>query len=252
MDITELLRNQNTNRHPWEEARSKIIRFLITRFSGASTHMLDVGSGDAFVLKELCKHHIGKHFTAIDTAYTENIINTLRAKDYCSITFFQRLPEMLNPKADCVLLLDVLEHCESDGGILQNLNSYKGLKSPTFFITVPAFQVLFSKHDKFLNHYRRYTVFQLETLCKKMNFEIVDSGYFFSSLIVLRIIQLFLEKLGLRNPKKSIDNWRGNNVITRLISGFLWTSFIIENSLKKIGIRVPGLSAYCVCRPLPL
>ena len=254
MDITEFIRNRNITRHPWEITRSKIIQFLISKYNASCKHILDFGSGDAFVLTELCKQKPGRCYTAVDTAYTEKIVNDINnstIKEQCNISFFQNLPETLYPESDCVLILDVLEHCENDDKILEELHANKQLHSSTFFITVPAFQTLFSKHDKLLKHYRRYNVNDLKLICKKNNFEIVECGYFFSSLIVLRIIQLFLEKLGLRNPKKSIDNWRGNKELTGLISGFLWISFIIENSLKKIGIQVPGLSAYCVCRPLP-
>lgn len=250
MDITELQRNQITTRHPWEKTRAKIIKKLILNERHCS-HILDTGSGDSFVLNYLCSFKLANHYTAIDTAYTDEIIRQIRKNISCNINFFSELPNKLTPKADTVLLLDVLEHCLSESDLLQQLSSDNLTDSPLFFITVPAFQQLFSSHDKLLGHHRRYTLKSLNVLCNKNRLDVISSGYFFISLLAIRSIQLFLEKLGIRTPSKSIDNWTGNHVTTKLISSILWVDFLIGRVFLNIGIRLPGLSAYCICRPSP-
>ena len=251
MDITELRRNSINKRHPWEKARAKIIRFLIQKYNSSCTHILDVGSGDAFVLSYLCSHKIGDLYIAVDTAYSKNIIESLTLTNNCSINYVQELPESISPRSNCVLLLDVLEHCENDSEILNQLHNEALTQSPIFFITVPAFQCLFSKHDKLLGHYRRYNTKTIRQLCKRSGYDIVSSGYFFTSLFLIRAIQLVLEKFGMRKPLKTVDNWNGSPIITRLLSFFLWIDFITGRFLSMIGIQLPGLSTYCICRRLP-
>ena len=63
--------------------------------------------------------------------------------------------------ADVVLLMDVLEHVEDDVGLLRQYVE-KVPSGARFLISVPAFQVLWSDHDVFLEHKRRYTVAKVE------------------------------------------------------------------------------------------
>ena len=250
MDITELKRNNTKKRHPWEETRAKIIRNFIRKYHPQCFHLLDIGSGDAFVLNFLCLNKVANKYTAVDTAYTKEIVDSISGKNRCHIQYLQQLPDILNSKADCVLLLDVLEHCEDDNAVLQL--SFKNIIQPAvYIITVPAFQNIFSEHDKLLQHYRRYTTDTLSKLCDQNNLEIVSVGYFFFSLLIIRRIQLALEKLGFRKPKKSVDNWKGSSIISKLIITLLWVDFIIGRLFLKFGIKIPGLSAYCICRLSP-
>ena len=166
----------------------------------------------------------------------------------CNINFFSELPISLTPKADTVLLLDVLEHCLDENDLLQKLNLDNLTHYPLFFITVPAFPKLFSSHDKLLGHHRRYTLKSLKAVCDKNKLEVISYGYFFTSLLAIRSIQLLLEKLGIRTSSKSIDNWTGNHATTKLISSLLWFDFLIGRFFLNIVIRLPGLSAYCICR----
>lgn len=250
MDITELKRNKTKKRHPWEEVRAKIILNFIQNYHPQSSHLLDIGSGDAYVLNLLCLHKGTAKYTAVDTAYTREIVDFISGKNMCHIQYFQQLSDIPDSKADCVLLLDVLEHIEDDNAVLQHsLNNVT--PSAVYIITVPAFQNLFSEHDKLLKHYRRYSTETLSKLCKQNNLEIVSIGYFFFSLLVIRRIQLALEKLGFRKPKKSIDNWTGGSLISKLIVMLLWVDFMIGRLFLRSGINMPGLSAYCICRLSP-
>ena len=58
-------------------------------------------------------------------------------------------------KADIVLAMDVLEHIQDD---YSTLKEWKNTLKPNglLLITVPAFQHLWSSHDIFLGHHRRY------------------------------------------------------------------------------------------------
>ena len=111
------------------------------------------------------------------------------------------------------------------------------------FFAVPAFQKLFSNHDILLGHYRRYSLPELENLLNKNNFKILDKGYYFFTLLALR----WLEKSRKKDQKESIDNWEGGKFKTDLINFVLKTDFKIIMLLKKLNIRINGLSCYCLC-----
>jgi SAM-dependent methyltransferase len=95
-------------------------------------------------------------------------------------------------KGDCLLAMDVLEHIEDDREALQewvgHLNS-----DAIVLLTVPAFQHLWSYHDVFLEHKRRYTKKSLVKLAKESGLEPIKVSYAFGYLnpVVFLIRKLF-------------------------------------------------------------
>jgi hypothetical protein len=253
MDISELLRldpNKPINRHPWERVRARIIAYLLRRHAPHSKHIADIGSGDAYVLSSLANKKMADDYSAVDTAYTNEIIKRIQTIANNSIHFYPDTSHL--PAADSLLLTDVLEHCEDDLSVLRSLTRDDiSSGDAIFFITVPAFQRLFSEHDRLLHHYRRYSRRQINNVAKTAGLEVLESGYFFHILVPVRLIQLFLEKIRLRKPRTSLDNWRGNKLITTVFSAILWANFRIGHLFTRIGLRIPGLSCYCICRKLP-
>lgn len=256
MDISELYRQSGntTNRHPWEIARLRIIRFLLKKQKNKFQHIADIGSGDVFVLSSLASSNFSVSYAAIDSAYSPEIINQLSSLAREKIQFYNSIEQTHSSieQTDCILLLDVLEHCENDLGVLTHALSASNFTSTgTLLITVPAFQKLFSSHDEILNHYRRYTRKAVAELCARSGLLISRSGYFFFSLLPLRAVQVLFEKLGKRKTTKTIDNWKGGTLLSKLISSILWLDFRLCYFLSGWGINLPGLSCYCLCQKLP-
>ncbi len=257
MDIAELKRTGPagvTKRHPWELARARVILFLLKREKKIYSRITDIGSGDAFVTEQLVKHSLAHAYTATDTAYTDEMISRVRsAGNLQDVSFFKTTDNIpRQDKSDGTLLLDVLEHCRDDSAVLADamtLSDGNGLS--IVLITVPAFGSLFSEHDRLLGHYRRYSRTQLTKLCRSKGLEIQKSGYFFFSLLLPRIIRVLIEKWINRKPKKTIDNWPGGILLTKIISGILWTDFRVCYALSRVGIHLPGLSCYCLCKHVP-
>jgi hypothetical protein len=80
MDITELqrIRGNQFRRHPWELARASMITFLIRRWKTHSRIILDIGSGDAFLLNSLREKDLAAEYIGVDTAYNKDIIEKIR------------------------------------------------------------------------------------------------------------------------------------------------------------------------------
>jgi SAM-dependent methyltransferase len=78
-------------------------------------------------------------------------------------------------------LFDVLEHIDDDLGFLKRL---RALLTPgaRLYITVPAFQALWSSHDVQVGHFRRYTAASLARRVEASGFGVEYTSYFFSPL----------------------------------------------------------------------
>ncbi|MEX0694517.1 MAG: methyltransferase domain-containing protein [Rhodospirillales bacterium] len=77
---------------------------------------------------------------------------------------------------DCFCLVNVLEHIEEDAQALRDMSAM--LKDGGHVcIFVPALPFLYSKLDRILGHYRRYTRDELEQKITSAGYEIVQSSY---------------------------------------------------------------------------
>ncbi|HEX8575182.1 MAG TPA: hypothetical protein VF677_02710 [Flavobacterium sp.] len=251
MDITEFSRLEDKskyNRHPWETSRKNVLHTFLkqSRITFPIDKIVDIGSGDTYVIHTLVEKELAKEYFAIDTAYTPEIIAQLKNNNNNSdVIYLQNIQEYLlkypSDKPGLYLCMDVLEHLENEKVILDDLHA-KG--NNHYFFAVPAFQSVFSSHDVLLGHYRRYTLKQLYSLLDKNQFKIVDKGYYFTTLLVFRKLDKLLKK----NKKASIDNWEGGKGKTFFINLLLKIDFMISLLLKKFGIYIPGLSCYCLCK----
>jgi hypothetical protein len=259
MDLVEVNKrnNKEDNRHPWELARFQVVRELLTNEmrNERSYNVLDIGCGDIFFISALSDLYPECNFYAVDTAFTPEIINTLKQQAGTrKIFLFKELKDAephLQGKADLVLLLDVVEHIEDDLGFLKGLKESKAISTETrIMITVPAFQKLFCSHDHFLGHYRRYTNKTLLKVIRDAGFEKIKMGYFFSSLLIPRILQVIAEKIS--NPKEETTGlvaWDKGPGMTSIFTNILLADFKISKFLQNFtGIRVAGLSNYLLCK----
>jgi hypothetical protein len=252
MDLTEYTRMDPhaEQRHPWEKTRARIILHLLKKKLPV-THLLDVGSGDAFISGSLSDHRLAKKYSAVDPAFTPAITGSLKKK-YPPLDFFASVTEAaaVNGSADLVLLMDVLEHLPDESGLLEALQKDGVTSHSTMVvITVPAFQALFSGHDRTLGHYRRYTRKKLVALCARHHLRVITSGYFFFSLLPFRLAQ---KTIGYGSSgAASVERWRVGKAGTALTQALLWMDFRISRAFSAIGIHLPGLSCYCLCQKSP-
>jgi hypothetical protein len=212
--------------------------------------LVDIGSGDAYVINQVCRAGVAKSYYAVDINYTPAIVAQLKQNnagapiDYLADIHDMKLGDAVTG-ATLYLCMDVLEHLENEREVLDLIAKPPVEKGSAFyFFSVPAFQSVFSDHDVLLGHYRRYTVAQLTKLCVDRGLEVIDSGYFFFTLLIAR----WVERKLIKKKDYSIDNWEGGQSKTRLLTMILWLDFSISRLLRKLGFKLPGLSSYCICR----
>lgn len=103
---------------------------------------------------------------------------------------------------DLITLFGVLEHIDDDLGVLKELKRVSK-KNGFIFIEVPAYQFLWSSHDKALHHKRRYTRKSLAGKITKMGFKIKKSGYIFGTILPAVIALRTLKKLFAKDEIKT-------------------------------------------------
>jgi SAM-dependent methyltransferase len=141
------------DRHWWFVARRGIIASVLQRKLPAGARVLDVGCGTGFVLDALRDRF---EVTGLEPEAS------VRARAHRSIAPLIAPGSAFELEAagsrpfDAILMLDVLEHIADDVGALRNV---LGRLTPGGFLllTVPAYPMLWSRHDVDHGHQRRYT-----------------------------------------------------------------------------------------------
>ncbi|HEY4285636.1 MAG TPA: class I SAM-dependent methyltransferase [Puia sp.] len=260
MDLKEIALNKSQKRHPWELARIKVIKSFIRNHirlnDKDSLAILDVGSGDTYLIRDLSREFSNASFFAIDIGYDDAYIEQSN-KEFkgqgVKIEVFNsqdKAEKTLSRPADLVLLLDVIEHVPDDVVFLRQLAASAMIdNNTTFLITVPAYQSLFCSHDVFLGHYRRYDNKMLRENVGKAGLKVLHIGYFFTFLLLPRYLQVARERKKKVNEEVTgIGNWEGSAFVSSALTATLWLDFSISSLLRKGGVKLPGLSNFAVCK----
>ncbi len=254
MDLIEAADVSPLHRHPWEVARLWVLRQLIARRVriDARSMVVDIGCGDAFVIGELARQFPDARCCGIDAAFTPETAAARQRTLPPNVRLYQTLDALpQNGAAALILLMDVLEHIQDDSGFLANLMKRPFVGPETqFIVTVPAYQSLFSAHDVFLKHFRRYTNRELRDRLEQAGLRVIDIGYFVASLLPLRLLTVLKERLlpPAAAEATGLSEYSGGGMTTAMLSAILKADAFAALLLRRVGISVPGLSNYAICR----
>lgn len=258
MDLIEAPRGLSDPhvRHPWETARLEVVKRLIARHvqipDGAV--VVDIGCGDAWVVGSLASMFPAAEFYGVDSGLTPATIAAARRRlSMPNLHLCQDLDALAPPPrrpAALVLLMDVIEHVEDDEAFLKDLLSRAVVDRQTcVLVTVPAYESLFSAHDVFLRHFRRYTHRTLRQRLEHAGLRVIEGSYFFLSLLPLRMLQVLKERLFGRPQTKATDLMTTHGPASAaVITRALVADAAVSLGLTRLGITVPGLSTYAICR----
>jgi hypothetical protein len=203
--------------------------------------VLDVGAGSGVFARQLLDAGLCESAVCVDPHYAEERTENHHGKSIRFVKSTDRHPHAL------VLMMDVLEHVADDCALLERY--VVGMDTGDhIFITVPAFQFVWSGHDVFLEHYRRYTIGTLEALVRKSGLTPVRSRYFFGSLFPFvaasRLIKRMLWDQGALQARSEL----------RLYPSWVNRVLIAVHDVERgvfFGInKLFGLSAFCLCRKI--
>jgi SAM-dependent methyltransferase len=218
----------------YKSKASAVDRFLTGR---SYNSILDVGSGSGFFARHILQRTPAQKGVCVDINYQVDF------EESCNNKPLRFRRELSESDADLVLFMDVLEHVDDDADIL--CYYAKIVQSGTaFLLTVPAFQFLWSMHDVFLEHRRRYTDRQLEAVAKKAGLRVLKISYYFGFVFPIAVVQRLGERVvptSRRAPKSALKTH--HPITNAILAGLCWAE------LPLIGHnRVCGLSVFCLAQ----
>jgi len=217
--------------HWYYRAKLTALRSLIKDLAPLS--ILDVGAGLGFFSRALLKQTEISSATCIDPGYPADYDETVAGKPLR----FRRHAD--RSEADLVLMMDVVEHVQNDVDLVAKYAA-KVRPGTRFVVTVPAFMWLWSGHDVFLEHYRRYTLRGIERTLRAGGLHIERGCYFYALLLPLVAAQRIPEGLLRRRHTAPKSGMRDYGV---LANALFWSMCRIELPVFTAN-RVAGLTAF--------
>ena len=240
------------NRHPWEICRfrffARVLDKIGERAGGISA--LDAGAGDGWFASTLIgRLPEGSSIVCFDINYTTEQLVELAATAPEGVTFTASLPEVT---FDIVLALDVVEHVDDDSGFLRALIDGHLVENGHLIFSVPAWPMLFSNHDRFLHHHRRYRPAMAHTLLTQAGVRINAAGGLFHWPLIVRAIEVVVEKWkGHKPANNTLAQWRHGVTVTSLVTFALFVDTVISRLAAFAGLELPGLSWWALCQKRP-
>ncbi len=237
MDYKDYLSGQIRDNF-WSMAKRDLIEMLLNKFTkktrpGLENQILNIGAGVGDDLKVI-RAHGAVHVIDIDKRALQLIPDGLcqekRVADIVDLPY----PE---ESFDVVTCFDVFEHVKEDTRAAREV--YRVLKAGGLMLfTVPAFQRLYSSHDRMLKHERRYNY--PDIIDRLSKFAIVYISYWNCLLSIPVAVRRLLRK-NLEPSEDVVSFSRPQNL-------FLFYLMHVENVLLKRGIFLPfGTSIVGVC-----
>ena len=199
--------------------------------------ILDIGAGAGIFSKNLLRVTAAKEAICLDTGYDAE-----REELYLGKKIYY-VRNITRSYADLVLFLDVMEHVEDDVSFLREYLEKVNRKTH-FVISVPAFQCLFSTHDIFLKHYRRYTISSIESCLSGAGLRILKSRYYFLFLFPFMSATRFITKIRNNFRPKEITH-SDLKVHGKLTNQFLIRIHQLESFFLPFN-RFAGMTILCL------
>lgn len=229
-------------KHWWFVARREVIQSLIKLEMQHSpvAKVLEIGCGVGGNVELLGR---SGNYLGIDMH--------LPAIEYCSGKFpqfefkcsrIEEIPkESYSHDFDSIYILDVLEHIDNEVEILKSVRNYL-TDNGKILVTVPAYQFLWSPHDDFVHHVRRYTKKSLRKVLEEAGYKVERLSYFNSILFPFALIQ----RLGSKLLKRKLSNHLSTppNVMNWLFKQiFLQEVRILKHTNLPIGLSIFAVSS---------
>lgn len=200
------------------------------------TSILDIGAGSGFFSRQLLARTAAARATCVDIGYLSDRDELCCGKPL----LFRRA--VATSDADLVLAMDVIEHVDDDAALMQ---PYVDLVSSgtRFIFSVPAFNFLWSGHDVFLGHHRRYTLAGLERSIATFGLVLDWSHYYYGLVFPLAVATRLVERVKpsrLDEPKSQLR--RHGTVVNAMLS----TLCAVERPLMRIN-KLGGLTVFAGC-----
>lgn len=228
--------------------RARLLRVLLHEHAAAprGLRILEIGAGVGQNVPVL--HEFGE----VDVLEINPLgLAALREMEQVHHVFDVPVPSPIEGGYDVVVAFDVLEHLADDRAAAAWVGSLL-VDGGVFIATVPAYQWLFSDHDRALEHYRRYTRGSL-VAAMPAELRVVRAGYFVSLLlplaVSLRLVGRLVQSLRRRSAAGGDAARKQSAVLPGPVDALFLTELTGEVAAIRRGARFPfGLSVFAVAR----
>lgn len=237
MDLKEEeILGEKIHDHWYYVSKGKAMRDFLDDIT--TDEILDVGAGSGVFSRQLLDHNICQSAVCVDPGYASETEEDHNGKSIKFVKSIDKTTQKLT------LMMDVLEHVPDDVALLKEYADTMPVGGKVL-ITVPAFQFMWSDHDVFLEHYRRYTIEEMEKTIHDAGMVPTKSRYFFGSLFPAVAAVRFTKKVLFQ---KSDYNAKSE---LKLYPSWLNTSLIKIHDLERASLfkinKSVGLSVFCLC-----
>jgi methyltransferase family protein len=239
MDVRELeILGDGVAEHWYYRSKARMLKRLIKERQFHT--VADIGAGSGFFSRTLLSAGLAERAICVDVAYREISTESVNGRP---ISFVRAWDP--DETADLYLFMDVLEHIDDAATVLRAY--VRGMPAGALcVVTVPAFQFLWSGHDVFLGHVRRYTLRQIEDELRACGLTVLRGRYFygllFPAVATVRMIdrwRLNRQRIEPRSALKPSPRWL-NMLLTAIHD--------LEREVVFPVNRIAGLTAVCVAR----
>ena len=203
MDVKEeRILGGDPTRHWYYKAKFKALLDILKPV--AVTDILDVGAGSGVFSKMMIQAGKCEHAVCLDPAYPCDRVEQYHGHSIRYVRSIDRVDQSL------VLMMDVLEHVNDDVSLVRHYMETV-LPGSKVLVTVPAFGFLWSGHDVFLGHQRRYTLSSIENCLQSAGLSILRSRFFFGALFpvvfFMRLANRWQSKHGILDARSALRQY---------------------------------------------
>lgn len=219
----------------------QVLEWHLSAENKGSYDVLEVGAGVGQNIEVL------QRFGKVDALELDQQgLDRLRKIDGIRTIFESGIPSELVGEWDVICACDVIEHIEDDAAAVQWIFDHLR-PGGIFFATVPAFQWLFSDHDRALNHFRRYEADSFDKLLPKDAVRL-SGCYFNTYLMPIAVISRAIYQIGRwirRDSKLEKQKISTEGVAEKFLRGIFKSDI---QAITPTTRRRAGLSYYVCAR----
>ena len=183
----------------WFRHRNACILEAVSQYPPAGP-LFDIGGGNGFVARAM--QDAGLEVVLVEPG-AAGIVNARRRGIQQVVHATLEDARFISGSLPAIGLFDVVEHMEDDHKFLETIRIHLSSHG-RIYLTVPAYQALWSEADVVAGHYRRYSRRVLRELIERVGFEVELATGFFRflppAILAMRVIPY---RLGWKTPPEA-------------------------------------------------
>jgi SAM-dependent methyltransferase len=214
----------------WFQARNRLIVSVIRRSFPGATSLLEVGCGSGVVLAALHEQLPSLRLVGAEL-YDEGLVIARKRVPGAEFVALDARDLTYENEFDIVGAFDVLEHIDEDEEVLRRM--VRAVRpGGGLLVLVPQHPRLWSEHDEFFEHRRRYTRAQLVAKAERAGIEVLNTTSFVMSLLPVLAALRLADRLRRRfDPIANLEPGPLNGIFERMLDG--------ERKLIERGVSLP-------------